>query len=127
MISKKQLRPELPLAKVGADMSLQEQFQNRVLRPIVKMQHELLMAMVRQELTLQKLLLSAMPEEKQLSTLRHILRRGPVFKDEVRGIIIGQFEVDEYHEYLSIKTEINKRISTIVEQRVLDSKQELMP
>ncbi|GAK89105.1 hypothetical protein JCM19297_3629 [Nonlabens ulvanivorans] len=38
------LRPEIPNARVSDDMSVEEQFQNRTLRPIAKLQHDLLIA-----------------------------------------------------------------------------------
>ncbi|MBF4984411.1 hypothetical protein FNJ87_08750, partial [Nonlabens mediterrranea] len=38
------LRPEIPNARVSDEMSIDEQFQNRTLRPIAKLQHDLLIA-----------------------------------------------------------------------------------
>ena len=41
------LRPEIPSARVSENMSLDEQFQNRTLRPIAKLQDELLLEVFR--------------------------------------------------------------------------------
>ena len=41
------LRPEIPSAKVLPGMSQEEQFQNNTLRPIAKLQNDLLVAVFR--------------------------------------------------------------------------------
>ena len=38
----KEIRPEIPQAKIHDNMSVEERFQNETLRPIIKLQNDLL-------------------------------------------------------------------------------------
>ena len=45
------IRPQIPTALVNENMTLEEKFQNTTLRPVIKMQHDLLFLRLESELS----------------------------------------------------------------------------
>ena len=39
-------------------------------------------------------------------------------KTELRGLILGLFTLEEFKEYLSLSSQLNKRISNMIKQRI---------
>lgn len=120
MVSKKDIRPIIPQAGINEATSKAEQFQNTVLRPILKMQHELLLAALDSHLDKKRISLHEMPVLKKEQTLRQILTSDNLLKNELRGMVLGQMELSEFEEYLLIQPEAKKRIATMLEERIVD-------
>lgn len=120
MNSKKDIRPIIPQAGINEATSKAEEFQNTVLRPILKMQNELFLAVVNSHLDKKRILLHEMPTLKKEQTLRQILTSDNLLKNELRGMVIGQMELSEFKEYLLIQPEAKKRIATMLEERIVD-------
>jgi ATP-dependent Clp protease ATP-binding subunit ClpA len=43
------------------------------------------------------------------------------FRNSVKGMIIGQFTVEEYTTYIQNSSALNKRMMNIVKERLIDS------
>jgi hypothetical protein len=119
------VRPNISTIENNAETTVEEQFQNNVLRPIIKMQHALLIAHFRAYVSQKKFNYAALPVNKQIEFIENFVQSDLGFRSELRGLVIGQFTVSEYNEYITKKGEINKRIINIIQQRILSNLAEL--
>jgi hypothetical protein len=106
---------------IKESMSAVELFQNQTLRPIIKMQHDLLIASFRHYVQKRNLDFSHLSNQKKKSKTSAIFVKDIHYKNRTLGFIIGQFTLDEYQYYQSNSSELNKRILQIVVQRIQDS------
>lgn len=102
-------------------MSAVELFQNQTLRPIIKMQHDLLIASFRHYVQKRNLDFLPLSNLKKKSKISAIFIKDIHYKNRILGFIIGQFTIDEYQYYRFNSSELNKRILQIVVQRIQDS------
>jgi hypothetical protein len=115
---KHKMRPEIPSINLDRSSSEVELFQNKVLRPIIKLQHELIMCCFSDFITQNKVLLNEYNEEKKKIYLQKLFKTNTVLKTELRSLIIGLFTLEEYKHFLSIKPMVIKRINTIIQNRI---------
>jgi hypothetical protein len=113
-------RPTIDRAKVNRDTSTEEAFQNTTVRPIIKMKHGLLIAYTRQCIARKKKDFTLLSLEKKLQYVSSCFEQDQAFRCELRGVIIGQFTVEEYNQYIPISSAINKRIINIIKERMID-------
>ncbi|MDP5100565.1 MAG: glyoxalase [Nonlabens sp.] len=117
------LRPEIPNARVSDDMSADEQFQNRTLRPIAKLQHDLLIAVFRNYIAKHKNVFYGLTAAKRLDYIENAVNRDQKFRNSLKGILIGQFTLLEYEQYISNSSALNKRMMNLVRERLINSMQ----
>lgn len=117
------IRPIIKSAKVNDNMSADEKFQNATLRPIVKLQHSLLIAVFRNYITKRKNVFYELSLHKQLVYIENAIHKDMKFRNAIKGMIIGQFTTEEYAIYIQNSSALNKRIMNIVKERLLDSVQ----
>ncbi len=111
-----EIRPEIPSAKVSENMSLDEQFQNQTLRPITKLQQDLLLEVFRNYINKHKNTFYELNVEKRLEYIENAVTRDVKFRNSLKGIIIGQFSLEEYRKYILNSSALNKRMMNIVKQ-----------
>ena len=114
-------RPVISSAKIYDSMSPDELFQNKTLRPIIKMQHELLIAVFRNYIKKRKNVFYELSLPKQLAYIDNAIHKDMKFRNSVKGMIIGQFTVEEYNLYIQNSSALNKRMMNIVKERLIDS------
>ena len=114
-------RPIIEKAVVSEKMSEVEKFQNNTLRPIIKMKHELLMAYFEHYLTIQKFDFKDFTEIKKTEFIERAFSKDSQFRNEIKGIIIGHFTLDEFAIYKNFSKDSNKRILTMVKERILST------
>ena len=119
MTDKISIRPVIDSINRFENKSEQEQFQNDTLRPIIKLQHLLLVEYFKEYLLVKKCKFTELNELKQLAFIKAAFLRDNSFKAELKGLIIGQFTVEEFSLYSKYKSDFNKRILTMIEQRIL--------
>ncbi len=113
----KKQRPMIPdLIKVGT--SEIETFQNNTLRPIIKMQHNLLVVMFENYLKKRNIKFFDFNSNTKQNQINSIFTKDVSFKNMIIGIILGHFSMEEYHYYSQHQNEINKRISKIIQKRI---------
>jgi hypothetical protein len=117
-LDRKKIRPIIKGLKLNENMSTEEQFQNSTLRPIIKMQHDLLVVYFKNYLIAKKCNFSALSELKKLEFITSAFSKDNSFKAELKGLIIGQFTVDEFKVYITTKNDYNKRILAMIKQRL---------
>jgi hypothetical protein len=98
-----------------------EKFQNEIIRPIIKMQHHLLIASFENYLQKRKIDFSILTDQKKRSRVSSVYKTDNNFKNLTLGLIIGHFSLDEFTFYNANLTEVHKRILQITTQRIKDS------
>ena len=106
---------------INSNTSLIEKFQNEVLRPIIKMQNNLLVTFFKNYIKNRKIEFNKLGVEFQEKKINSILTKDVNFKNILIGSIIGHLEENEIEIYFKSKTEINKRIIQIIKQRLQDN------
>jgi hypothetical protein len=76
---------------VNAGTSDIEKFQNEAIRPIIKMQHNLLIILFQNYLKHRKINFTNLKKEKQKERINIILTKDTNFKNILLGIVIGHF------------------------------------
>lgn len=117
------LRPDIPSATVSATTSSEEAFQNKTLRPIVKLQNDLLVAAFRNYIKKHKNTFYDLGLEKRLTYIANAIQRDVKFRNSLKGMIIGQFTIQEYETYIANSSALNKRMMNLVKQRIEDNLQ----
>lgn len=115
------LRPEIPSARVSENMSSEERFQNKTLRPVIKLQNELLVEVFRNYIQKHKNSFYSYTVDKKLSFIENAIQRDIKFRNSLKGIIIGQFTVEEYLLYIENSSALNKRMMNIVKERIFSN------
>lgn len=115
------LRPEIPSAKVTANMSSEEKFQNKTLRPIAKLQDPLLIEVFRNYIFKHKNTFYGFSIEKRILFIENAIQRDIKFRNSLKGIIIGQFTIEEYEVYIQNSSSLNKRMMNIVKERLINN------
>ena len=111
------IRPVLNLGSKSVD----EDFQNRTLRPILKLQHSIILHVFAHFSNKQKTDIAGLTLEKLDSYVRTTTKKNTVLRNQLLGLIIGQFTDDEFETYILNDSEFNKRILTMIGQRITDS------
>jgi len=117
------MRPQLLNAKVSENMTIDEQFQNKTIRPIIKFQAELLIAVFRNYIKKRKNTFYDLSLEKKLLFIENAVQKDMKFRNSLKGMIIGQFTVEEYQAYIINSSALNKRMMNIVKERLQDNVQ----
>ena len=117
------IRPEIARARITDHSSPGETFQNRTLRPIIKFQNELLLAAFRNYATKHKGYFFELGAEKQLRYIENAIQKDIKFRNALKGMIIGQFTVEEYEAYILNSSSLNKRMMNMVIERLKDQLQ----
>ena len=108
------------------NMSALELFQNQTLRPVIKMQHDLLIASFNAYKAKRKIDFSSLTDQKKRSKTKAVFVKDINYKNLTLGFIIGAFSLEEFAYYSLNASELNKRIIQIVIQRVQDSLPEII-
>jgi len=114
------LRPVLKNL-INSNTSDLERFQNEVIRPIIKMQNNLLVAFFNNYIRNRKIEFNKLEAEFQKNKINTILTKDINFKNILIGSIIGHLNENEIKIYLKSKSELNKRIIQMVMQRLQDN------
>ena len=114
-------RPKLPPSISEGELKEEELFQNMVLRPIIKMQHQILILRVKDYFLSKKVLFNSLDQINKEKWIRNAFQKDAMLKKEIQGFILGQLNVKEFNEYLKNQKSINKRIAQMVQNRMLDS------
>lgn len=119
----KGIRPELKQSLLHDDMSSDERFQNQTLRPIIKLQNPLLLEVFKNYIRKHKGSFYELSLEKRLEYIENSIQKDIKFRNSLKGMIIGQFIVEEYQIYIQNSSALNKRMMNIVIERLKDQVQ----
>ncbi|WP_010522235.1 hypothetical protein [Aquimarina agarivorans] len=122
-----ELRPQILSARILPGMRAEEFFQNKTLRPIIKLQNDLLIAVFKNYIQKNKNRFYDINLEKRLAYIEHAIHKDIKFRNSLKGIILGQFTLEEYELYIQNSSALNKRMMNLVIQRIQDQVQLLEP
>ncbi|MEL6304858.1 MAG: glyoxalase [Bacteroidota bacterium] len=114
----KEIRPEIPQAKIHDNMSAEERFQNETLRPIIKLQNDLLIEVFKNYVRKHKGAFYELGLERRLEYIEKSIQKDIKFRNSLKGILIGQFTIEEYRNYITNSSRLNKRMMNMVIERL---------
>lgn len=112
------MRPEILSVKITPNMCADERFQNQTLRPVAKLQNDLLLAVFRNYVVKHKNVFYDLTIEKRLDYIENAIHKDMKFRNSLKGIIIGQFTLEEFESYAENSSALNKRMMNIVKERL---------
>ena len=110
------LRPIIATETTDADGNVGV-FLHATLRPVLKLQNELLLAVVADFVRDHHITLRPTDQHHQLTEL---LGRNTKLRYTVVGLVTGVFTADEYNFYRQHRPELNRRVLEMAQRRVLD-------
>lgn len=113
------IRPTIPTALIYDSMSSEERFQNKTLRPLLVLQNDLLIEVFKNYIAKHKNVFSELSLPKQLDYIENALHKDMKFRNSIKGMIIGQFTVEEYAIYIENSSALNKRMMNLVKERFI--------
>jgi hypothetical protein len=117
VIMKDTTRPIILLEKT-ADSEI-ERFQNQTLRPILKLQNELLISFFQNQLLEKKINWEKSEEIKRREIIHSILKKEISFRSLIIGLVCGHFTREEAGFYFQHKSEATRRIVTMLIERLI--------
>ena len=114
------IRPEIKKIEGFDKMNILESFQNQTLRPIFKFQNPIILEVYRNYLGTRKGVFYKLSNEGRLDYIKKTLQKDQKIQNYIKGIIIGHFTVEEFNIYTQNRAHINKRIMSLVINRIKD-------
>lgn len=115
------IRPQISTALFFDTMSADERFQNATLRPIIKLQSDLFIEVFKNYANKHKNVFYDLSIEKQIHYIENAIHKDMKFRNSLKGMIIGQFTVEEYKFYITNSSDLNKRMMNIVKERLISN------
>ncbi len=112
------IRPQIGSAKVNDSMSSDEYFQNKTIRPVLKLQNDLLLAAFQNYINKHKKRYYDLSLENKLMYIENAIQKDIKFRNSLKGMVIGQFTVEEYNDYIKNSSALNKRMMNMVVERL---------
>jgi len=113
-------RPLIESALVSETMTTGERFQNETLRPVIKLQNDLLIAVFKNYVKKYKNVFYDLSLEKKMNYIENAIQKDIKFRNALKGMVIGQFTVEEYGRYVQDSSALNKRMMNLVIERLKD-------
>ena len=106
------------LGAITNQSSAEEIFQNRTLRPILKLQNDLFIQVFINYAVKQKNVFFSLTPDKKMAYIENVIHRDIKFRNSLKGMIIAFFTLEEYAEYIQISSNLNKRMMNILIERL---------
>ena len=106
------------LGTITNQSSNEEVFQNKTLRPILKLQNDLLITVLINYAVKQKGVFFSLSPEKKMAYIENVIQRDIKFRNSLKGMVFGLFTVDEYNEYIQNSSNLNKRMMNMLIERL---------
>jgi hypothetical protein len=118
------LRPILPIET--AESNDIEQFQNVTLRPILKFQHDLFVALFRNYIEKRKNTFIELSKGQRLAYISASIKDDLKFKNRLLGVAIGHFTLSEFTIFSENEAELTRRFAALLIQRLQSAVLELV-
>ncbi|MGA1772942.1 MAG: glyoxalase [Flavobacteriaceae bacterium] len=115
-----QQRPQILSSKIHDNMSREEYFQNAVIRPVLKLQNELFIAVYMNYIRKHKNVFHDLSLPKKMQYIENSVQRDVKFRNNLKGIILGQLTVEEFEVYAENSSALNKRMMNLLIERLKD-------
>ncbi len=114
------VRPDIKTTQINPLMSDGERFQNETLRPILKMQNDLFIEVFKNYIKKHKNAFYELSLEQRLDYIAKAIQKDIKLRNSLKGMVIGQFTVEEYQIYIQNSSALNKRMMNMVIKRLKD-------
>lgn len=115
----------LTIGSVTTQSTTEESFQNEVLRPILKLQNDIFLASFLNYITKNKIDFHNQTTEKKLSIMDNAIQKDIKFRNALKGMVTGLFTTDEYTVYVKNSSNINKRMMSMLVERLKSQIQQI--
>jgi hypothetical protein len=109
------LRPDIPTELTDNPT---EQFQNEVLRPILKFQHERIIAVFRHHIVKRKVPLDGMAPDDQRNYVEKAFQKDLALRNQLVGVVLGLLTEEEWGTFVEWERELNRRMHDMLIQRI---------
>jgi len=106
------------IGTINEQSSAEELFQNKTLRPILKLQNDLFMEVFSNYAVKQKGVFFTLSPDKKMAYIENTIQRDIKFRNSLKGMVIGLFTVQEYSEYIKNSSNLNKRMMNMLIERL---------
>ncbi|KAF2506767.1 glyoxalase [Flavobacterium zhairuonense] len=106
------------LGTVSAQSSADEIFQNQTIRPILKLQNDLFIAVFINYVNKNKADFYSYSVEKKLQTIENSIQKDIKFRNSLKGIVMALFTLEEYETYIQNSSSLNKRMMNLLIDRL---------
>ena len=106
------------LGTITSQSSLEEVFQNKTLRPILKLQNDLFIQVFINYAMKQKNVFFSLTPEKKMAYVENVIQRDIKLRNSLKGMVIAFFTLDEYAEYIQNSSNLNKRMMNMLIERL---------
>lgn len=106
------------IGMVSNQSSPEESFQNKTLRPILKLQNDLFIEVFRNYAIKQKNVFFTLSPDKKNAYIENVIQRDIKFRNSLKGIVIALFTIEEYSEYIKNSSNLNKRMMNMLIERL---------
>lgn len=119
------IRPLIPSISQEGASSSSEIFQNTSLRPIIKLQHDLIIEVFRNYIQLRKRVFYQLDKDKKSTYIAEHIKKDKNLNSFLMGVIAGHFTLKEWNDFLFDEKDLKKRISNMLIQRLQDHVEEI--
>ncbi len=120
----KSIRPNIEID--NSKSSELEMFQSVSLRPILKLQNEIILSLINQHLSEHKLIVKNLTDHKKTERINDIVKHNLQIKQLLIGLVIAHFTNQELQFYYNNKKEVVKRVTSMILERICSQLNELM-
>ena len=115
------LTPDLRLGPLPQTTLPEEAFQNETLRPVAKLQNDLLVSALGLFLRKRKVDMRQTAAKQRFEKIKELVARDNRLRGLLFGIIVGQFTTTEMAYYLAHESEVNRRLTNLLTERLTES------
>jgi len=106
------------LGQIKEDSSLEERFQNQTLRPILKLQNDLLILIFKNYIAENKNNFYTLNLDKKLLFIENAIQKDTKLRNLYKGVILALFTIEEYDLFSTHSTTLNKRLISMLIERL---------
>lgn len=117
MTSRLDLRPIIKTKEFDKSTD-EEKFQTLTLRPILKLQNDLVLGLFRNHIAESKNMYYSLSPENKVLFIENSLQKNIVLKNKLIGVTLGMLTIEELAVYSADTTLYNKRIMSLLIERI---------
>ncbi len=111
------------IGEIHPQSSHDEVFQNKTLRPILKLQNDLFVESFLNYVNKQKGGFYELSTDKKMQYIENAIHKDIKFRNALKGMVIALFTVEEFRDYILNSSSLNKRMMNMLIERLKDQVQ----
>lgn len=111
------------LGEIHPQSSKEEIFQNRTIRPILKLQNDIFVESFINYINKSKSDFYAFSIDKKMAFIDNAVHKDIKFRNALKGMVIALFTVEEFRDYTQNSSNLNKRMMNLLIERLKDQVQ----